>query len=481
MGGTEVALRMASPWAHPKTGIWYLRRAIPLDIRGVLGKREEKISLATRNVAEARRLFPHVNAEVERRWAGVRENLARTPPPPELRVRTQKQATALAGVFYRRIVDANEYEPGAPSRWDAELRKDQYTRSPSERMPGLPPSPQMFGFDPISVARRRFAPAIDELLREIGLVIDEESRIKVAKAVARAFEDAHARLHRHATVDYSPDAKAARFPPIAVLDEVGQEPLFDHFAKEAQHTPATRKRWRGALEKLCIDIVTVAGAKKQKTRGRDQGFTREEALKILRATLEPRNGRATLEGIAARRWVPWLCAYTGARVNEITQARAEDVELTTFFNRSSSGGEAIWMLTITPDAGSTKNNLPRKVALYPHLIEQGFPAYVASRKGKPLFYDPARGRGGSDGNPQYKKAGERLAAWVRKLGIRDTDIDPNHAWRHRFKSICRDVGIPLDIRDAIQGHTPRTEGEAYGDTWPEVSFREISKLPRYDV
>lgn len=189
----------------------------------------------------------------------MREDLARTPPPPELRVLTQKQATALAGVFYRRIVDANEDEPGTPSRWDAELRKDQYTRPLSERMPGLPPSPQMFGFDPISVARRRFAPAIDELLREIGLVIDEESRIKVAKAVARAFEDAHARLHRHATGDYSPDAKAAPFPPLAVLDEVGQEPLlldplFDNFAKEAQHTPATRKRWRGALEKLCADL-----------------------------------------------------------------------------------------------------------------------------------------------------------------------------------------------------------------------------------
>ncbi|MEY9463866.1 site-specific integrase [Bradyrhizobium ottawaense] len=33
----------------------------------------------------------------------------------------------------------------------------------------------------------------------------------------------------------------------------------------------------------------------------------------------------TEENAAARRWVPWLCAYTGARVNEITQLRACDV------------------------------------------------------------------------------------------------------------------------------------------------------------
>ncbi|MEC5293197.1 hypothetical protein, partial [Aurantimonas sp. C2-3-R2] len=28
----------------------------------------------------------------------------------------------------------------------------------------------------------------------------------------------------------------------------------------------------------------------------------------------------------SRRWVPWICAYTGARVNEITQLRRQDIK-----------------------------------------------------------------------------------------------------------------------------------------------------------
>jgi integrase len=29
---------------------------------------------------------------------------------------------------------------------------------------------------------------------------------------------------------------------------------------------------------------------------------------------------------AAKRWVPWLCAYTGGRVGELTQLRVKDIE-----------------------------------------------------------------------------------------------------------------------------------------------------------
>lgn len=37
------------------------------------------------------------------------------------------------------------------------------------------------------------------------------------------------------------------------------------------------------------------------------------------------------------------------------------------------------------------------------------------------------------------------------------------------------------ILDAIQGHAPRTEGEDYGETPPDVMLPEILKYPRYKV
>src|SRR6185312_12274953 len=65
---------------------------------------------------------------------------------------------------------------------------------------------------------------------------------------------------------------------------------------------------------------------------------------------------------AARRWVPWLMAYTGARVGEITQLRKKDV-----IER-----DGINALRFTPDAGTVKTGRARVVPLHEHLIVQKF-------------------------------------------------------------------------------------------------------------
>jgi len=98
-----------------------------------------------------------------------------------------------------------------------------------------------------------------------------------------------------------------------------------------------------------------------------------------------------------------------------------------------------------------------------------------------LFFDPSLRRGGSDENPQMKKVGEHLAKWVREIGVTDPDVQPNHGWRHRFKTISRNIRMDPEIRDRIQGHAPRTEGEGYGDVSPSATLREIALLPKYDV
>ncbi len=230
-------------------------------------------------------------------------------------------------------------------------------------------------------------------------------------------------------------------------------------------------KWATGNGKLRFNpTVGVQVLGKHKIVVRERGLSDAEAKLILAATMAPPPARLTPERALARRWVPWLCAYTGARVNEITQLRAEDVAKI----------DHIWTIRITPEAGSVKNGKARIVALHPHLVEQGFVQIARVRKG-PLFYDPKRHRGGSEGNPQYKKVGEHLAQWVRDLGVDDPNVQPNHGWRHRFKTQARRVSMEPEVRDAIQGHVPRTEGEGYGDTPPEVSLREIRKLPQLQI
>src|ERR1035437_7514277 len=93
-------------------------------------------------------------------------------------------------------------------------------------------------------------------------------------------------------------------------------------------------------------------------------------------------------------------SLTGARLNEITQSRESDLKPEVNPDHRS---EVIWMLDITPAAGTVKTGLARKVPLHPHLIEQGFLSYVQTRVGLPLFYDPKRARKKSEKNPYFKK------------------------------------------------------------------------------
>ena len=96
----------------------------------------------------------------------------------------------------------------------------------------------------------------------------------------------------------------------------------------------------------------------------------------------------------------------------MAQLRREDVAKTS---------EGIWYLNITPEAGSQKGRTSRQVPLHPHLIEQGFLDAVNRRSG-PLFFDPRRRRTNSIGNPQHKKVAQRVADWVRSLGITDRKL-----------------------------------------------------------
>ena len=84
------------------------------------------------------------------------------------------------------------------------------------------------------------------------------------------------------------------------------------------------------------------------------------------AALYYQRGAESAGTFAAKRWVPWLAAYTGARVGKLAQLRKQDV---------AREGEH-WIIRLTPDAGTIKTNEARTVVLHPHLVELGFPAFV---------------------------------------------------------------------------------------------------------
>lgn len=154
----------------------------------------------------------------------------------------------------------------------------------------------------------------------------------------------------------------------------------------------------------------------------------------------------------------------------MAQLRREDVQ---------RREEGIWYVSVRPEAGTEKSGLARDVVLHPHLLEQGFIQAVATRSG-PLFCDPTRKGKGSTGNSQAQKVGERVARWVRLLGVDDEELQPNHGWRHTFITNARGR-IDGDMRRAFVGHSGKDEHGEYGDVTLPDMFAVLKLFSRYNI
>jgi integrase len=167
-----------------------------------------------------------------------------------------------------------------------------------------------------------------------------------------------------------------------------------------------------------------------------------------------------------------LLAYTGARSGEMAQLRVCDVDLTRM------------AIVITPDAGTVKTGKARVVPIHEHLIEQGFLGYVKDVLGVKgakgaLFYDDV-----GPSTSKYRRSdmtSSKLGAWVRRLGVTDPGISPNHAWRHTFKTKARRAKIEQGIRDAICGHSSRSVAQDYEHVTLEDMTEAMKKFPRWVV
>lgn len=251
----------------------------------------------------------------------------------------------------------------------------------------------------------------------------------------------------------------------------------------------------GRIKQNPAEGIKLQAARKLKGKTM-RGFLDNEAEAILADTLMPQGDRPARKTLAARRWGPWLCAYTGARIVEIMQLRGMDV-------RRQDG---LWCIRITPEAGTQKSDEQRDVPLHEHLIAQGFVEFAGlHRPEEPPFHNYEPGHPdelppGVDlaefddvGTPQEyhrmratkaaQSVGGNLSKWVRSLGLLDPEapVDPNHGWRHFFKS----KGIELQLRevvlDGIQGHAAPGAAGRYKHFPPRTMMQEISKLPRIAV
>ena len=220
--------------------------------------------------------------------------------------------------------------------------------------------------------------------------------------------------------------------------------------------------------------ATVRQPKPRKQYGRERGYTDAEAVKLLQMArdYQPKVNKVgrneTPHQVAAKRWCPIICAFSGARISEITQLRKEDVR--------QEGKQ--WVMRITPDAGTVKAGGYRDVPLHPQIIELGFIDFVRSALPGPLFH---AGKDHAKYTTAASSVSDEIAKWVRRSGVIPDGVQPNHAWRHRFKTQCRELGVSDRVADAIQGHAGRTASDGYGDVTLKTKIDAIGRLKKYMI
>ncbi len=529
--------RTATKLTPTGNGGFVARKRIPTDVQDaytkLYGQRwEERFNSGPMPALLARAKHREWSSEIEARFATLRAERR-----GEGRALAPKEARALAGEWYGWFTARMAGRKWGAEIWKQygdHLRSELYGPAMSRGMFAGDP---LDLWESDSEMRERVRPMIadwsesNQFLAAKRVTLDLPSRDLFLDFLTRDFFAALRLLMRQAKGDFGPDEWATQFPQQANVD-AGFTPwaLFEKWIAEVKPATSTVDRWRAVFLKLQSDFpnqnaagllpeqmqtwseglinhqrspVTVRDVyviacrtvfawgigkrlvsrnpftgwritvpKKIRTR-ETKAFTDNEIKTILSAALAV---RVDSKGDAAKRWCPWLAAYSGARMGELAQLRGIDIV----------EHDGVHAMRISPEAGTIKTGKPRTVPLHEDLIEQGFLTFVKANGKIPLFYsdakqptapnDPTNPR-----KPRYVKAREQVAAWVRGLGINDPELSPNHAWRHTFKAVGFRSGMSEKVLDAIVGHSPASVGRGYGEPTLEDKARELRKFPRYRI
>lgn len=504
-----MVLPMPRPTSRPDSRFFQARKVIPAELRSILGRREFKRPLRATCQAEVKRLHREAMAEWDAQIEAARAKLR-----GDLRSLTAREISAACGAWYRAALAEHGDEPGDPEAWDAFMGHlaDEVPCGPDEAEPDFEPGP-------------RWLEEADGVLRAQGVAADAPSVRFMAVGLFDAKRRFGRAMQRRAEGNWCPAPNLDTFAAPAALPS--PEPasaaltfaaLVEAWAVEAQTAPKTRAKWETAFASLAAVIghddatrLTVADVRTWKAarfaEGRSaktvsdgvtglrgvvgwgvrngllpgpnpfdgmapkvskrgpaarEGFTDEEAAALLRAARKETGWR---------RWVPWLLAFSGARIGEVADLRRKDVR--------QEGG--VWVLDVVPSAVNALKTAEaqRMIPVHPALVAEGFLAYVTGLpESGPLWPDLAPNAAGS----RAELAGVRHGEWVRKaVGITEARKAPAHSWRHRMEDQLRVARVAPEAQDAIMGHVnARNAGAGYGRGFrgmPAELAKELARVP----
>lgn len=439
-----MSLRVARPWKNPRTGVFHLRQRTPLDLIGRL--QGQSVTLPIGDTWASITVGPIVQASL------------RTKEPNEARVRHSIADGALKRFWQVQRI-------GTPFEADRHhLTASRVGHSPTPTLGTLASGVE--AESDVEATRRQSDPvSARDLFNRWAAYSADKRAPNTIKRYRASFRSLAAfvseRDVRSLTVDdlfawaeWRRDHQGVSARAINKNDLVAASSIL---------------RWAaGRSGGQLISFNPAAGLSLDEPRivaERARTFRADEIAAILRAasTIEHDAGNPTRS--AARRWCPWLAAYSGARIAELTSLEKRDIRTE----------ERI----VVMDLRVTKAGELRTIPVHGHLIEQGFLDFVEASLPGPLFYDLVRHRKNAETSPAEQQT-KALAKWVRETVQLDPRVDPNHGWRHTWKTRALGAGIEERLRDAITGHRVASVGRRYETPSLAMLATAMKRFPKYD-
>ncbi|MFK5596512.1 DUF6538 domain-containing protein [Methylobacterium sp. HMF5984] len=181
---------MPRPQLRSGSQTYRLRRRVPADLVAVVGSREVTVSLKTKDPAEAKRLMAEELVKLEARWATLRKG------PQTL---SEREAREIAVTMHDAWLTRHADEPTAQTFWPVDVGARVFTRPPLDALKSavgmvcdVPDLGRLMGLEQWCYE------GADRELQDRGLLVDEDGRRKLARAVGAAVQRASLTLQRMA-------------------------------------------------------------------------------------------------------------------------------------------------------------------------------------------------------------------------------------------------------------------------------------------
>lgn len=494
---------MSSPWKHPVTGFYYVRKSIPAKLRHKFqGKHELKKSLGTKDPRKAKELFIPELMLIERMLGNAANS--------QDQYISLRQCRAYAGVWLRKALaedDKFREMHGVPT---PETRQLDERELPYDIELGLIDDLERF-----ADKQRLVDVEIIKTLDALGIIMPDETS-ESYRWLVEGFLQAKHHYFRVLNGRHSGEWNEEipfNFPEIdnstgkisQVISETFLSDLLSAMQRESGIKDKTKDEYLASINKFIasggpsnaelirpdnirhykdllikegnLSAITItkriAAIKSVLSYALNNGLISENPasrirLKTAKNKIDKRvpyspkdlecifmsriyqdGYRPRAGGGEAAYWLPLLGLYTGARLEELGQLRIKDVQ--------ESEGVHYIELTSLADVGETLSIKSeaghRIIPLHPDILDKGFLKFVSSQKtagAKRLFSDLKPNRYGTLTQNWSKWWNQRFTKV--ELGI-DDPKKVFHSFRHNFMQSCREAGIPDDIRKVLMGHS----------------------------